>query len=318
MISDMSCRKRVAFRRSFHMIPRPKQQHITLNPSFPIKSRSMYSKPDRDLFYCHWHPDIELIYVEEGMIDMRIDKQPYTLCKGDICMINANQIHHGITRDHVNSRVHLVVFSYDVLGQGMDSFVYKKYIAPLKRGTLLLPNIVTSRESKDGTPTWIHACQEIVQQLLDCSDRHFIGRELLIQGYFFQFLSILYQHDLFNKGKRGKKKDLLRREIAILTYFKNHFTEDMSVPVIADLFGFNEDYFYRLFKNITGQTPIHYMHHLRILYAKQLLETTDHSITEISSCVGFDSVSYFSKIFKKLADISPRAYRKRFYGENAL
>ena len=69
-------------------------------------------------------------------------------------------------------------------------------------------------------------------------------------------------------------------------------------------------YLIRLFRRIYKQTPHQYLIQLRITRAKELLSRSDLSITEICADVGFESLGSFSTLFRKIAGISPSAYRR--------
>lgn len=68
-------------------------------------------------------------------------------------------------------------------------------------------------------------------------------------------------------------------------------------------------YLIRTFRHVYKQTPHQYLVAQRIARAKDLLRNTDLSITEICVTVGFESLGSFSTLFRKVAGISPRAYR---------
>jgi AraC-like DNA-binding protein len=69
-------------------------------------------------------------------------------------------------------------------------------------------------------------------------------------------------------------------------------------------------YLTRVFKEITGHTPIHYFNKLRIEEAKGLLSSTNEPIHEIAAYLGFNDEFYFSRLFKKIVGISPKQYRR--------
>ncbi|MCU0496205.1 MAG: AraC family transcriptional regulator [Anaerolineae bacterium] len=80
--------------------------------------------------------------------------------------------------------------------------------------------------------------------------------------------------------------------------------EDLSREVALSPY-----YLIRVFKRTYKQTPHQYLVQRRIAKAKELLRTTDLPITEICLAVGFESLGSFSALFRKLAGISPSAYR---------
>ncbi len=98
------------------------------------------------------------------------------------------------------------------------------------------------------------------------------------------------------------------RIMPAIDYINNHYTEDISALELAELCFLSETHLYRLFKKETGKTPIYYRNSLRIQRACLLLRETDRSIGEISSELGFDSIYYFSRIFKQYIGKAPSKY----------
>ncbi|WP_256992300.1 AraC family transcriptional regulator [Paenibacillus sp. XY044] len=74
-------------------------------------------------------------------------------------------------------------------------------------------------------------------------------------------------------------------------------------------------YFFELFHQATGLSPIQYMNQFRINRAKDDLRFSNISITEISEKYGFSSVHYFSKLFKQLTGMPPKEYREAYIRE---
>ena len=74
----------------------------------------------------------------------------------------------------------------------------------------------------------------------------------------------------------------------------------------------NDRTFKRRFKSATGYAPLEYVQSLRIEEAKQILETTDMAIDDVSLSVGYDEPNSFRRLFKRTTGISPHQYRLRF------
>ena len=87
---------------------------------------------------------------------------------------------------------------------------------------------------------------------------------------------------------------------------------DKNEPIgkYAALCGLSESYFYALFKQSIGVSPVEYRNRIRIDTARGLLESTSLSIEEIALSVGFDTPFYFSRVFKRIMGSSPGAWRK--------
>ena len=90
----------------------------------------------------------------------------------------------------------------------------------------------------------------------------------------------------------------------------------MSLEEISSMLGFNESYFCHIFKQATGTTFTEYLNFVRVCKAEKMLSQNKGSITEIAEAVGFCSVSYFNRIFKKYKNCSPGYYRHLNYCKN--
>jgi transcriptional regulator GlxA family with amidase domain len=91
-----------------------------------------------------------------------------------------------------------------------------------------------------------------------------------------------------------------------------HFTETIRIESLADHAGMSPRTFTRRFKLATGETPLGYLHRLRINAARHLLEDDLKTIRDIALAVGYDDVAYFRRLFRRYAGASPRDYRARF------
>ncbi len=102
---------------------------------------------------------------------------------------------------------------------------------------------------------------------------------------------------------------LYKRVVQAKLFIDSHYAENIDLNNIADEAYFSKFHFIRLFKNIYGKTPYHYLTQVRIGIAKQLL-TKNISITEVCFQVGFDSTTSFAALFKKLVGTSPSVFQQ--------
>lgn len=101
-----------------------------------------------------------------------------------------------------------------------------------------------------------------------------------------------------------------------ISYIQLHLKETLTVAFLAQRVNHHQDYFSRLFFRYTGERPLAYIHAKRIERAQYLIATTSLSYAEIAEGTGFESLPYFSKVFKKVTSLTPGEYRKqnRLYG----
>lgn len=95
-------------------------------------------------------------------------------------------------------------------------------------------------------------------------------------------------------------------------YIRSHYINGFTAEEIEAACGLSYKYAGTLFKETMGQTIRGYQRTLRIRRARQLLEETDTSVTEIAQMTGFSDVFYFSKVFRGEQGCSPSEYRRTY------
>lgn len=95
-------------------------------------------------------------------------------------------------------------------------------------------------------------------------------------------------------------------------YLQEYFNAQFTMDELAQRIGMSSRNFTRRFKQATGETPLNYLHKLRINCAKQLLEVDYKSVQEVCYEVGYEDLPFFRGIFKRYAGLSPREYKQRF------
>jgi AraC-like DNA-binding protein len=128
------------------------------------------------------------------------------------------------------------------------------------------------------------------------------------QGIILQLISRFLNSNRF----KGKNQDPLPSKILdAIRYIQVNLKENLTINFLAGRANLHQDYFSRLFLQYTGQRPLSYVHEKRIERAQYLLATTNLSYTEIAEKTGFENLSHFSKIFKKVTSVTPGQYKKQ-------
>ncbi|MDA0349918.1 MAG: AraC family transcriptional regulator [Verrucomicrobia bacterium] len=110
----------------------------------------------------------------------------------------------------------------------------------------------------------------------------------------------------------GDRVTFFKELAPVISYLEKHFTSDVSMKDMAGLAGLSSTQYNLRFRQLLRMTPTEYLMTLRIDLAQHLLTRTDKKVADIGVAVGFYDQSQFTKIFKKHAGITPKAYRKRF------
>ena len=93
----------------------------------------------------------------------------------------------------------------------------------------------------------------------------------------------------------------------IIEWTEKNFTKKISLEEISQKMGYNKAYFCRKFKHLTGITYLSYLNNTRIYYACKLLKS-GYSIGNACDNCGFEDISYFTQLFKKIMGITPKKY----------
>ena len=97
----------------------------------------------------------------------------------------------------------------------------------------------------------------------------------------------------------------------IKRYIDSNYQDNITLDSLAAIAHMNKYYFAHMFTNSYGLSPIRYLNERRLQISRELLETTDYSIAEVSQLSGFTSQSYFAQSFRKSCHITAGEYRRK-------
>ena len=113
-----------------------------------------------------------------------------------------------------------------------------------------------------------------------------------------------------NVLRKGAERSVSQVDAA-KEYIKNNYSKDISLDDVSRTVNISPYYFSKIFKNETGEGFVEYLTKIRMDRAKELLETTEYSMKEICSMVGYADPNYFSRSFKKNVGVTPTEYKDR-------
>lgn len=258
----------------------------------------------------HSHEYLEMFYVLEGEYRQRILGKEYSFKEGEICLVDQNCIHQEI----LSGRDAKVIFI------GITNVMFAEI---LKRGVMperIASFVHSALKGRKTMQQYLHftpvggRCELVEQCLVKMMEElknNDLASGLICQGLllrFFRALSTKYEFVL-SKQLTRKAKWLFFEEI---TNYMSDNLANISVTMLSDKFHFQEDYFNRFIKGVTGLTYTEYLQNLRLRQAENLLTETDESIEEIVKAVGYKNKGYFYKIFEEQHGQTPAGFRKNF------
>ncbi len=110
-------------------------------------------------------------------------------------------------------------------------------------------------------------------------------------------------------GTKASEKSLGAVEAA-KAYIRSNYSRDISLDEVSQVVNISPYYFSKIFKEDVGEGFVEYLTGLRMDKARELLNTTEHSMKEICSMVGYADPNYFSRIFKKNVGVTPTEYKQ--------
>lgn len=246
------------------------------------------------------HNSCEILFVEEGEADYRINGRNYP----------------------VKNRSVLIIGSHDHHESYITKLPYIRYGITLMTDFLQTFPIISQYMNVYRTQSVEHYNQ--LYQVDELVFRHMI-----------EVLRVLYRETKENEKGKGDLVYALLLELTILlkrilhlekeeisdahrmirqikNYIDLHYNQDLSLSTLSGIFYVQPNTISKNFSSIMGETMNTYINAVRITNAVYLLERTELSVTEVAEHVGYESINTFLRQFKKKMGVSPLKYRKRY------
>ena len=273
-------------------------EHIA--PDTKSSFRLLHNPRLNDLFYWHFHPEYELVYIEGANGTRHVGDHISAYKESDLVLIGSNIPHlnfdYGIQTDYNKEVLHL--------SPNFKNRVFDE-IAELK----LILNLF--ERSQCGIAFKGKTKEEIGERL----------KELYLLDPFPQFLEVLHifqilaaseEYELLHAepyiNRYNQKQQKRLREV--YSFVDRNYQKKIGIDQVASLCHLEKAAFCRYFKKATGNTFISFLNQYRISQAKRLL-LAGKNISESCYECGFESLSYFNRTFKKVTGENPSDFKKR-------
>jgi AraC-like DNA-binding protein len=152
---------------------------------------------------------------------------------------------------------------------------------------------------KPGLDSELH--QQMVH-ILGLIESRRIGYEQLAASETTRLIAAILALDRMKPGKESHFEQKIHEARCLL---EEHHQTEVDMETIAEKLNISYSYFRKLFRDMVGLTPHQYLLQVRISKAKEMLESQNLSVKEISAAVGFLDELYFSRLFKKKTGVAP-------------
>ena len=257
----------------------------------------------------------EFLYVDKVELHETSDREKFILRQGHIIFHRPNEF-HALAANNVIAP-NLVVISFEAGEPCMAFFEHKILTVGESERNLLSQIIAEARETFDGP------MDDPYMEVLSRRESIPFGAEQMIKIHLEQFLIQLFRnfsgtlafgenHKLNGAHVPGKSPALADgNELFsdILDYLDRNIGKSLTVEKICrdNLIGVSQ--LKKLFRTYQGSGVMECFNQMKINAAKQMIRNQQMNFTQIADALGYTSVHYFSRQFKKLTDMTPTEYR---------
>lgn len=267
---------------------------------FPIELYYVDENHPRYEMPLHWHMEHELILILQGTFTMLADGKTIELKKGDSMMLAEGTLHGGMP-DHC---------IYECVVFDLEQFLPPLSVCGERIGKLREQGSALTYVFREGTEG-----AKIVSSLFQAMETEQKGYEFSTTGLLWQLLGLMLEKDLFQHSQGKTQGKGFSKIKPVLQLIRSNYADALTLRDLARKAAMEPKYFCRVFRQLTGKTPVEYLNYYRVECAAELLCMTDHSVTEIALECGFNDVSYFNRLFRRQKGASAREYRKQHQTE---
>lgn len=250
--------------------------------------------------FWHYHPEIELIYVNGGAGKRQVGSHISYYTNGDLTLIGSNLPHCGFTDELTGNKNEIVIqMKPDFLGEHFFEIPEMRNIKDLLQ------------QAKSGITFGGKTKRKIGKKIGKMEDKTPFERLLNI-------IEILNELELATEDATVLNAEGFRMEMhvqdnerinSIFNYVKDHFKEPIRLEEIAEKVSMTVPSFCRYFKKITHKTFTKFVNDYRLVHACKLLAEKPISISAIAFESGFNNFSHFNKTFKEFTGKNASEYR---------
>lgn len=249
---------------------------------------------------CHWHEDLEFIYVLDGSMDYYINGKNVLLKEGDSIVINSGRLHYGYSIYKKECRFYCIIFHPSLITTNKK--LIKKYIST-----------VIQNDSDD----YIlfhndNNISQLLQSLYNLKINPSPSYEIDVIGLFHVLWKKIYSKMISKSNNCETATNIeLVSQRKMVSYICQNYSNNISLNDIAAAGNVCRSKCCKIFKKYVGQSPIEFVNSYCLESSRHLLLTTSLNITDICTVCGFNHLSYFTKQFQIKYGCTPRDYRKQ-------
>lgn len=274
------------------------------NEQFPfLVSYQKLSEYESGSFMWHWHPEIEITYVQKGTMCYKVNHMVYHLKEGDIVFNNSGALHSGTMENQKDCAYIPVTFDPRLIYGFFQSTINSKYVDPVIQDSMLPAICIDQSES------WHKPFREYLLRIIALDEKKPDFYELDITICLQSMWRLLLEHITYEPQASRENSLEYDRIKKILSYIEENYQNKITLNDIAGHIHLCESECTRLFKRHMNTTLFAFLQEYRIERSLEFLQD-DQPVSAVADKAGFSDPNYYSKVFAKIKGCSPREYRK--------
>lgn len=260
-----------------------------------------WGRNQRDIRW-HWHREIEMVLVQEGSIQYQTGGQTVCLRKGDCAMVNSGVIHRNRMMDAEEKWCRFINFLFlpELIAPG-NSVIYKKYVEPVLASGADILFFDRNDPWRSRVCDWMESLWRICWNA-----EHMFELQIHVNVCSLWMELAAHVEQYREQPKTDRNMVMQARLRKMMQFVWENYTERISADDIAGAANISQSAALRCFRAGTNMSPVEYLNDYRLRCAREKLLTTHSMISEIALSVGFDSVGYFNRLFKREFGMTPR------------
>ncbi len=248
----------------------------------------------------HSHDNFEIYYQMSGGRNYFIEDRFYSTKKGDVLIIAPGTRHKTTYAGIKNYQRFCIYFRPEFL-TGFDRFASAVKLLGGINGYSIVELKNNEREKVE------FLLFNMLEEFNTRPGNYALNLELMLKEL------IIYLDRSHCSVETGKSysPNIYRLISEVCLYLQDNYSQDIKLEDLAGHFKLSAFYLSRRFKEITNHSIPQYMNNIRLEVSRDLLKSTNHTVTEIATHVGYASPSHFARVFKKYLGLSPHQYRKK-------
>lgn len=276
----------------------------------PVRVYKLKSGDPRWPQHEHSHDYMQIWYVKKGACRHYVENGVYDMVESNLLIIPPD-VSHSVTNASPDCIIYGCEFPIEIVLSDNIITSYKNSGEIFKFAYVESFESVINKTKACYVPD--KSCQLSIERLFDSMFKAYADKQMFYEAELKADLLkmlVAISRD-YRKSVPGKKQSESYRALITeaVKFIDGNFHEKIYIQDAASMSAMCISYFSYFFKEVTGKTFVEYLNSLRIEKAKQLLKDTDYSIDEISESTGFNSSTYFSRVFKAAENLSPGNYR---------